>query len=84
MDLTKRPEHEGFGDALAQAFELIVTPGIFGLGGYALDRWLGTVPLFTIVLIVLVLAYMTWKLWYEYELRMREHEDRLGVSRERR
>ena len=84
MDLTQRPEHEGFGDALAKAFELIVTPGIFGLGGYALDRWLGTVPLFTVVLVVLVLAYVCWKLGYEYELRMREHEDRLRVNRGRR
>ena len=84
MNLTQRPEHEGFGDALAQAFELVVTPGLFGLAGYALDRWLGTLPLFTIALVVPVLAYMVWKLWYEYELRMRKHEERLRASRGQR
>ena len=80
MGLTQRPEREGFGDALAQAFELVVTPGLFGLAGYGLDRWLGTVPLFTIVLVVPVLAYMIWKLAYQYELRMRRYDERIRTS----
>ena len=38
---------QGFGDAAAAAFELAVTPAIFGVLGWLLDRQLGTSPIFT-------------------------------------
>jgi F0F1-type ATP synthase assembly protein I len=67
VDSSQRRElNEGFGDGLQQAFELVVTPLIFGVLGYLLDRWLGTVPLFTIVFSVFVLGYMAWKLYATY------------------
>jgi hypothetical protein len=63
-DLKSRDK--GFGDGLSAAFELVVTPAIFGFGGFLLDRALGTVPVFTLVLSVAVLTYMVWKLWVQY------------------
>src|SRR4029450_11093471 len=42
-DLTLKQEmNRGFGDALATAFELALTPVIMGLIGWQLDRWLRT------------------------------------------
>lgn len=35
---------EGFGNGMAQAVTLVVTPVLFGLAGALLDRWLGTRP----------------------------------------
>jgi F0F1-type ATP synthase assembly protein I len=46
----KRGLYNGFGDGLAQAFEFAVTPAIFGAIGYVIDRVLGIVPVFTIIL----------------------------------
>ena len=40
----KRELYNGFGNALSRAFELVVTPLIFGLGGHLLDGALGTGP----------------------------------------
>ena len=71
MDSSQRRElNEGFGDGLQQAFELVVTPAIFGVLGYFLDRWLGTVPLFTIVFTLFVLGYVGWKLYATYAADM--------------
>ena len=71
-----------FGDALALAFELIVTPGIFGVGGFFLDRWAGTLPVFTITFTVVVLSYMIWKTWATYEADMRAEEAKLRERRD--
>ena len=46
LNLSERRElNNGFGEALSRAFEIAVTPAIFGVGGYLLDRKLGVVPL---------------------------------------
>ena len=42
----RRELNNGFGEALAKAFELAVTPAIFAFLGHLLDRRLGTSPLF--------------------------------------
>ena len=42
--------------ALARGIELVVTPLLFGLGGWFLDRWLGTWPLFTLILFVVAVV----------------------------
>ncbi|MGI9021944.1 MAG: AtpZ/AtpI family protein [Acidimicrobiales bacterium] len=72
--LARQQTYSGFGDALAQAFEMVVTPLLFGVGGYFLDRWLGTSPLFTIILSLLGIVGMSAKMWYAYDARMRAHE----------
>jgi hypothetical protein len=77
----KRELNAGFGDALARAFELVVTPGIFGFLGLLLDRRLGTTPLFALVFFFLVLSYVIWKLWTGYVADMERHEHRLGFGK---
>ena len=75
----RRDLYNGFGDALARAVELVVTPAIFGYLGWLADRRLGTTPLITIVLFVLVFVYVAWRMWYGYEQDMQAEERRLGV-----
>ena len=48
-----------------------------------LDRWLGTKPIFTIVLTVLALVGHFARFWYAYEAKMRRHEDELRELRSR-
>jgi F0F1-type ATP synthase assembly protein I len=75
VDLRERRElMNGFGDGLAVAFELAITPVVFGALGYLLDRWLGLVPLFTIVLLVFGLVGMFLKMWFTYDNRMKAEE----------
>ena len=83
MDLRDRQAtYNGFGDALARAFELVLTPAVFGFLGWLLDRWLGVTPLFTVGLTLLVFLYVGWRLWTGYETDMRAHERRMGMDRE--
>jgi len=72
--VARQETYKGFGDALAMAFEMVMTPLLFGLGGYALDRWLGTSPVFTLILSVLGIIGMSAKMWYGYEARMQAHD----------
>jgi hypothetical protein len=64
----KRDLYNGFGDGLARAFEYAVTPAIFGVLGYLLDRAIGTVPVLTIVLALICVVGMFLKTWYTYDL----------------
>lgn len=77
----KRELNAGFGDALARAFELVATPGVFGLLGWLLDRKLGTTPLFALVFFFVVLGYVVWKLWSGYVSDMQRHERLLGFGK---
>ncbi len=61
-----REMRQGFGDAFAAAFELAVTPAIFGFLGWLLDGRLGTTPIFTIVFTVVTLAYASYRLAHSY------------------
>jgi F0F1-type ATP synthase assembly protein I len=72
--------NNGFGDALSNAFELAVTPAIFGVLGYFIDRALGLVPLFTLVFSLFVIGYMFWKFWRKYEVDMTRHEEALRTG----
>lgn len=83
MDLTARREtNKGLGDGLALAFEIAVTPTIFGIIGYMLDRWLGIVPVLTITLGLVAMIGMFVRMWYGYDLQMREQEARLVEKRD--
>jgi hypothetical protein len=66
--------YRGFGDGLSRAFELAVTPAIFGAGGYALDRWLGIVPVFTTIFVLLAVIGLLLRVWYGYVYRMQALE----------
>lgn len=70
----KRDLYNGFGNGLARAFELAVTPAVFGGLGYLLDRRLDLVPVFTIAALLFALAGMFARMWYGYDREMRAHE----------
>ena len=75
MDLRDRQDlYNGFGDGLSRAFELALTPAVFGALGFLLDRWAGTTPLFTIVLLLFAVAGVGYMAWVRYEAEMREKE----------
>jgi hypothetical protein len=76
VDLRDRRDlYNGFGDGLARAFELAVTPAIFGVIGYGLDRWIGIVPVFTIVFALVTLCVKGYLMWLDYEQAMRRHDE---------
>jgi hypothetical protein len=76
-DNERRELHNGFGNALATAFELAFTPALFAFFGFQIDRWLGTTPVFLVSLFVFVTAYMMWKQFGSYSERMEAEQARL-------
>ena len=75
MELRDRREtYRGFGDGLARAFEIAMTPAIFGAGGWALDRWLGTTPLFIILTVLLAVVGLGVRTNYTYQAEMAVHD----------
>lgn len=66
--------YNGFGNGLSRAFELAVTPAVFGGIGYALDRRFDMVPVLTIALLLLALVGMFVRMWYGYDAEMKAHE----------
>lgn len=63
------------GDALAKAFEMIATPAIFGVGGWLVDGRLGTFPLVTLILVLVVFGYQVWSFARAYGASMDEALD---------
>ncbi len=77
-DLTLKQElNRGFGDALATAFELALTPAIMALIGWQLDRWLGTGPGLFLFFFVFTVSYEIWKLFKRYDARMKDEQARV-------
>lgn len=64
-------------DGVVAAFELVLTPALFGFFGYLIDRWLDTAPIFLASLAGIVAVYEVWKLWYTYTKKMKSFEDSL-------
>jgi F0F1-type ATP synthase assembly protein I len=71
----RRALYNGFGDALAQAFELVVTPLVCMFIGMWLDGRFGTRPVLTIVLGVLALFSVVAKMYYGYKAAMEREEE---------
>jgi F0F1-type ATP synthase assembly protein I len=69
-------------DALAMAIEIAVILLLFVAGGFFLDRWLGTLPLFMIVGTVLGSVGLFTKHKYRYDQKMDafEAERRAAVA----
>ena len=65
----------GFGDAWARAFELVVTPLLFALAGWGIDRWLDTSPWFALGLGVFGVIGVGVKSYYEYKAAMEREEE---------
>lgn len=82
MDLHSRQElNRGLGDGLSRAFELAVTPAVFGVIGYFIDAALDLVPVFTIGLSLFAIVGMFVRMWYGYDLEMKAHEARFAARR---
>jgi F0F1-type ATP synthase assembly protein I len=64
-------------DGFTKAVEFVATPLLFGVGGYFLDRWVGTSPVFTVILFVWALAVTVGMAVRDYNAKMRVEEDRL-------
>jgi F0F1-type ATP synthase assembly protein I len=73
----RRQLTNGFGNALAKAFELALTPAIFGFLGWLLDRRLGTEPLFLVLFVVIVFVYEAWKLLSAYSSDLADQQAKL-------
>jgi F0F1-type ATP synthase assembly protein I len=76
MDLLRerRETNRGLGDALAQAFDVAATTAIFFFFGWLLDRWLGTKPLFMIMLTLLCLIAKLYLMLTTYNEKMKRLE----------
>jgi len=82
LDLHERRElNNGFGDSLAKAVEIVVTPLIFGALGWLLDGRLHTRPLFMLAFGLWTFGYVMWKALNGYTQKMGEHEAGLGLQR---
>lgn len=79
----RRELNRAGGDALSTAFELSVTPVLMGLIGWALDAWIGTFPLFLLVLFLFTVCYEIWKHFSIYDARMREQQAKVAGLRPR-
>lgn len=66
--------YNGAGEGMSRAFELAITPALIGGAGYMLDRWLGLVPVFTIVFFLAAMAGLIARMWFGYDARMKAHE----------
>ena len=56
------------------SYELVLSPLLLALIGYGLDRWLGTLPLLTIIFAVVGLVGACIKLYFGYMSEMDEHD----------
>jgi F0F1-type ATP synthase assembly protein I len=70
----RRDTWNGFGNTLSRAIELVATPVLLGLGGWGLDRWLGTRPAFMLVLFLFGVIGMALRTYYAYVAEMEAHE----------
>lgn len=57
-------------------YELVISPLLLALIGFALDRWIGTTPLVTVLFAVIGLVGAVITLYYRYQHDMDEHEAR--------
>lgn len=70
----KRAMNQGFGDGMSRAFELVVTPLVFGGLGFLVDQVAGTGPVFVVAFAVFGVIGTFVRLWYGYDQEMRTHE----------
>ena len=67
-----KPRHTSPNDPLGQGMDIALTVALlFGIG-FALDRWLGTTPVFMIVMTLIAGVGFFAKYKYQYDARMDE------------
>lgn len=75
FDLRARQDlNRGFSDALGRGVDLALTPVVFGLVGWLIDRAAGTSPLFTFVVAAIGVAGTAVKIKLGYDKEMAAHE----------
>lgn len=74
MDASQRREFNEQMRRSSGSYELVLSPLLLALLGYGIDRWLGTVPVITVLFAVIGLAGACVKLYYGYKLEMDQHE----------
>ncbi|MCZ7525090.1 MAG: AtpZ/AtpI family protein [Acidimicrobiia bacterium] len=65
----------GVGDGLTRAFELVLTPLLFGALGWLVDAWAGTRPLMTLVFGLLGAVGVFAATYYRYQAEMAREEE---------
>lgn len=85
MNLREQRElNNAAGESITKAFELVLTPAIFGLLGFFIDRSLGTWPLFTLLLGLAVFGYECWRQFVVYDQAMKRHDEGAPWARDRK
>jgi F0F1-type ATP synthase assembly protein I len=69
----KQDLNRGFSDALGRGIDLALTPVVFGLVGWLIDRVAGTSPVFTIVVATIGVVGTAVKIKLGYDKEMAEH-----------
>ncbi|HEY7134560.1 MAG TPA: AtpZ/AtpI family protein [Acidimicrobiia bacterium] len=85
MDVRNRraATQQGYNDALTQALTFVVAPVLLGLLGFAIDRWLGTGPVFMLALASLGVVATFVTAYYEYQARCAREDKGKPWSRRR-
>ena len=81
MSAARSPQTVGTDDGLVRAIEIVVTPIIFAGIGWAVDRVLGTTPVFLFVFATVALAGKFLAEYYRYTHLMGVHEAELLAER---
>ena len=82
MDLRARRElNNGFGNALARSFELVVTPMVFIALGYGLGTLVGARPILTFAFGAFGIVGVIVRTLLGYDNEMRRHEQEGPWSR---
>jgi F0F1-type ATP synthase assembly protein I len=74
---------QGYNDGLTQALTFVVAPVLLGFLGFAVDRWLGTRPVFMLVLGSLGVIATFVTAYYEYQARCAREDEGKPWSRRR-
>ncbi|MDQ6910671.1 MAG: AtpZ/AtpI family protein [Actinomycetota bacterium] len=72
--LAVRDTYRGYGNTMAQAFEFVMVPFLFGLAGWGVDRALGTGAVVMLAFGLLAVVGVFIRAWYRYDNDMRAHE----------
>ncbi|MGQ0825262.1 MAG: AtpZ/AtpI family protein [Actinomycetota bacterium] len=84
MELRERQAMwKGFGDAYALAAEMVVTPLLFALAGWGLDRWLDTGPFLAMGLGAVGVVGVAVRIYYTYKAAMEREEEGKPWTRSR-
>jgi len=70
----KRELYKGLDDGYTHAIEMVATPIVAGGIGYLIDHQIGTMPGFTIALVVMAVVASFVKMYYVYDAEMKAHD----------